>query len=56
MPETKKELVGNGSLRTKRFLNKSPILTLPAVRKGLHLNHPDFETLEPPISLNQLLS
>lgn len=47
MPETKRSIVGNGSIVPKRIVNRAPILTLPHVRNALHLKEPDTETLEP---------
>ncbi|CDH11771.1 related to Quinidine resistance protein 1 [Zygosaccharomyces bailii ISA1307] len=47
LPETKRTIVGNGSITPKSILNRSPILALPAVRRGLHLDNPDLETIEP---------
>lgn len=47
LPETKRSIVGNGSVTPKSVLNKSPILAFPAIRRGLHLDNPEWETVEP---------
>ena len=47
LPETKRTMVGNGSIRPKNIQNFAPILELPLVQRRLHLNDPDMETLEP---------
>lgn len=54
LPETKRSIVGNGSVTPTSFLNHSPILMLPAARRKLHLDDPDFQTLEPTNKLNML--
>lgn len=46
LPETKRTIVGNGSIRPKSFVNRSPVLALPALRRRLHLDNPDLETME----------
>lgn len=45
LPETKRTLVGNGSISPKSVFNKSPILASPTVRRSLHLNEPEYDTL-----------
>ena len=47
LPETKRTIVGNGSIRPKTIQNIAPVLSLPFVQRRLHLNDPDLETLEP---------
>ncbi|CAY80386.1 Qdr2p [Saccharomyces cerevisiae EC1118] len=54
LPETKRNISGNGSVTPKSYLNRAPILVLPTVRKSLHLDNPDYETLELPTQLNLL--
>ncbi|CCH61433.1 hypothetical protein TBLA_0E03790 [Henningerozyma blattae CBS 6284] len=46
LPETKRTVVGNGSITPKSYLNKSPLLAIPYYRRKLHLNSPDYSTLE----------
>lgn len=46
LPETKRTIVGNGSITPKHYLNKAPVLSMPAVRKSLHLDNPDYQSLE----------
>lgn len=47
LPETKRTLVGNLSIRPKRLINRAPILLLKSVRRKLHFDNPDYETLDP---------
>ena len=47
LPETRRTIVGNGSIRPRSIQNIAPVLSLPVVQKRLHLNNPDLETLEP---------
>ncbi|KOG98784.1 multidrug transporter DI49_2666 [Saccharomyces eubayanus] len=47
LPETKRTLVGNGSLTPRSFLNRALILRVASVRKTLHLDDPELDTLEP---------
>ncbi|SMN20573.1 similar to Saccharomyces cerevisiae YIL121W QDR2 Multidrug transporter of the major facilitator superfamily, required for resistance to quinidine, barban, cisplatin, and bleomycin [Maudiozyma saulgeensis] len=54
LAETKRTIVGNGSIKPKSIFNKAPILMVPYVKKVLHLNNPDIETLEPPMKLDLL--
>lgn len=56
LPETKRTIVGNASVPPKSILNKSPILAIPAVRRTLHLNNPDFQSLEPALKMHILES
>lgn len=54
LPETKRNISGNGSVTPKSLLNRAPILALSTVRRSLHLDNPDYETLEQPTKLNLL--
>ncbi|CAI2036452.1 hypothetical protein SEUBUCD646_0I00580 [Saccharomyces eubayanus] len=54
LPETKRNISGNGSITPKSYFNKAPILALRVIRKTLHLDNPDYETLEQPTRLNLL--
>lgn len=54
LPETKRTIVGNGSITPKSIINKSPLLALPVVRRELHLDDPDLETLAPAQKMNFL--
>ncbi|AQZ15783.1 AQR1 (YNL065W) and QDR1 (YIL120W) [Zygosaccharomyces parabailii] len=54
LPETKRTIVGNGSITPKSIINKSPVLAIPAVRRELHLDDPDLETLAPAQKMNFL--
>ncbi|SCU92268.1 LADA_0F15500g1_1 [Lachancea dasiensis] len=45
MPETNRSLAGNGSVLPKSVPSRAPILYLPAVKRSLHLDRPDLETL-----------
>ncbi|SCU83183.1 LANO_0B08548g1_1 [Lachancea nothofagi CBS 11611] len=47
MPETNRTIVGNGSIIPRNPLNRAPILLLPAVKKRMHINNPDLESLAP---------
>ena len=49
LPETKRTLVGNLSIKPPRFINRNPLFLFPAVRKRFHYDHPDYETLDPNI-------
>lgn len=51
LPETKRTLVGNGSVPVENLMNKSPITSIPYVRRKLHLNDPEYETLEPKVKV-----
>ncbi|GMM55699.1 hypothetical protein DAKH74_023150 [Maudiozyma humilis] len=48
LPETKRTIVGNGSITPKSYLNKAPALALPSVRRKMHLDNPDYDSLEEP--------
>lgn len=54
LPETKRTIVGNASITPRSIINRSPILTIPAVRRELHLDKPDLQTLEPSPKMNIL--
>lgn len=45
LPETKRSIVGNGSVRPKAFINKCLLLSLPRYRKQLCLDKPEYESL-----------
>lgn len=45
LPETKRTLVGNGSVTPKSIFNKSPILATHSARRNLHLNDPEYDSL-----------
>ncbi|CUS23978.1 LAQU0S13e00562g1_1 [Lachancea quebecensis] len=47
LPETKRTLVGNLSIKPKRLINRAPILLLQSVRRKFHFDNPDYETLDP---------
>lgn len=47
LPETKRTIVGNGSITPKSYVNRAPVLALPSMRRRLHLDSPDCESLEP---------
>lgn len=44
LPETKRSIVGNGSIKPPRFINKSFLFYLPYYRRKLHLDNPDYST------------
>lgn len=46
LPETKRTLVGNLSIRPKKLLNIAPITFLPAIQRKFHYDNPDYETLD----------
>lgn len=46
LPETKRTIVGNGSITPKNYINKAPALSIPTIRRSLHLDNPDYESLE----------
>ncbi|SCU86380.1 LAME_0D05886g1_1 [Lachancea meyersii CBS 8951] len=54
LPETKRTIVGNGSITPRLIWSRAPIFALPAWRKKLHLDNPDYETLVPAEKLNLL--
>ncbi|SCV05444.1 LANO_0H07624g1_1 [Lachancea nothofagi CBS 11611] len=54
LPETKRTIVGNGSITPKSIWSRAPILALPTWKRKLHLNNPDYETLIPKEKLNLL--
>ncbi|CCH61434.1 hypothetical protein TBLA_0E03800 [Henningerozyma blattae CBS 6284] len=54
LPETKRTVAGNGSITPKSYLNRAPILTLPSVRRKLHLDSPEYSTLEKKNKVNLL--
>ncbi|CAB4252547.1 similar to Saccharomyces cerevisiae YIL120W QDR1 Multidrug transporter of the major facilitator superfamily, required for resistance to quinidine, ketoconazole, fluconazole, and barban [Maudiozyma barnettii] len=46
LPETKRTLVGNLSIKPKHIWSKAPITLLPSVQKRLKYDNPDLETLD----------
>ena len=46
LPETKRTLVGNLSIKPPRLINRNPLFLLPCVKKRFHYDNPDFETLD----------
>ncbi|CEP62144.1 Aqr1p LALA0_S04e08834g [Lachancea lanzarotensis] len=46
LPETKRTIVGNMSIKPKNILNRSPVFLLKSVRKQFRLSNPDLETLD----------
>ncbi|CAI4039646.1 hypothetical protein SMKI_09G0530 [Saccharomyces mikatae IFO 1815] len=54
LPETKRNISGNGSVTPRSYLNRAPILALSTVRKSLRLDNPDYDTLEQPNRFNLL--
>ncbi|SCU77433.1 LANO_0A00364g1_1 [Lachancea nothofagi CBS 11611] len=54
MPETNRSLAGNGSILPKSLTSRAPILALPFVRKYLHIENPDLDTLKPRRKVNFL--
>ncbi|CAI4065269.1 hypothetical protein N7582_002931 [Saccharomyces uvarum] len=54
LPETKRTLVGNGSITPRSFLNRALILHVASVRKTLHLDAPELDTLEPRVRVDFL--
>lgn len=49
LPETKRTLVGNLSIKPPRFINRNPLFLLPSVKKRFRYDNPDYETLDPKI-------
>lgn len=54
LPETKRTIVGNGSIMPHSFVNKAPILNFSYFQRKLHIDDPDYETLEPKVKINFL--
>lgn len=54
LPETKRTIVGNGSVTPRNYLNRAPLLMFPLIRRKLHLDDPEYETLEPRTQLSLL--
>ncbi|SCU88407.1 LADA_0E09956g1_1 [Lachancea dasiensis] len=54
LPETKRTIVGNGSVRPLAIWSRAPILATPSWRRKLHLDAPDYDTLVPRDKLNLL--
>lgn len=45
LPETSRNIVGNGTITPKSFSNRAPILSIPKLREKWKLNSPNIETL-----------
>lgn len=52
LTETKRTIMGNGSVSPRSIFNYAPVLRLQAVHKMLHLGNPEQESLEPPVKFN----
>ncbi|CCD23411.1 MFS transporter NDAI_0B03770 [Naumovozyma dairenensis CBS 421] len=52
LPETKRTVVGNGSIMPPNRISRAPSLYFPPLRRKLHLDNPDLETKEPHINVN----
>lgn len=46
LPETKRTLVGNLSIRPKNFINRAPLFLSKNVQKRFKYDNPDYETLD----------
>lgn len=46
LPETKRTIVGNLSIEPESFLNKSPVIYIPKVRRQLRIDDPYVESLD----------
>lgn len=44
LPETKRSIVGNGSIKPEAIINKSVLLYLPHYKRQLHLDDPNYDT------------
>lgn len=44
LPETKRSIVGNGSIKPPHLISRSVLLGAPYYKKKLHLDNPDYET------------
>lgn len=62
LPETKRSIVGNMSIKPKSFVNRAPIFLLKSVQRRFHYDVPDYQTLDPtkakvdPISAMKILA
>ncbi|CAI1718800.1 hypothetical protein SEUBUCD646_0N02530 [Saccharomyces eubayanus] len=56
LPETKRTIAGNLSVRPKRFINRAPIFLLGPVKRRFRYDNPDYETLDPIIPKLDLTS
>jgi MFS family permease len=45
LPETARNLVGNGSILPRNLLNRAPIIYTAKIQQNWHLNDPDYGTL-----------
>ncbi|CCF60161.1 hypothetical protein KAFR_0J00930 [Kazachstania africana CBS 2517] len=46
LPETKRTIVGNLSIKPKNIINRAPITYLPVVQKRFHYDNPDYDSLD----------
>lgn len=56
LPETKRTLVGNLSVKPKNILNRAPIFLLKPVQKRFKYDNPDYDTLDPNVPKLDLTS
>lgn len=56
LPETKRTLVGNLSVKPKNILNTAPIFLLKPVQKRFKYDNPDYDTLDPNVPKLDLTS
>lgn len=56
LPETKRTLVGNLSVKPKNFLNRAPVFLLKPVQKRFKYDDPDYDTLDPNVPKLDLTS
>lgn len=56
LPETKRTIVGNLSVKPKNFLNRAPVFLLKPVQKRFKYDKPDYDTLDPNIPKLDLTS
>ena len=54
LTETKRTIVGNGSVTPTSKVNYAPVLRVKPVRNMLHLDRPERESLEPRVKINFL--
>lgn len=46
LPETKRTITGNLSIKPKRMINRAPILALPYFQRRLKYDNPDYDSLD----------
>ncbi|CCD24415.1 Aqr1p NDAI_0D01020 [Naumovozyma dairenensis CBS 421] len=56
LPETKRTIVGNLSIKPKNILNRAPVFLLKPVQKRFKYDNPDYETLDKTIPRLDLAS